>query len=194
MKVGSIAIDAADLADLLKARTAPKRVRLPNCTHITMARVHYGMHYPCPVCGRVPPLGFLYECVQDIDIAFSHRSAEVNDGAPAESTKSDLRRELEDIGVSESIIKTAEQGGYTEEQIEKVKAMKQAVNHSIADAVQAQQINNAVAKLSHFEQGTSNNDGALNSTPVKEVVSLNMFHMRSQQCADTPSLRKNAYS
>jgi hypothetical protein len=171
MRVRSVAIDATDLADQLKARTAPKRVRTPNCTHITMERVHYGEDVPCPVCRRVPSMGFLYECRQDSDVAFSHCSAVVDDESPNESTKSPLRRELEDIGMSESIVRTAEQDGYTHQQLEKLKTLKEELKQTIADTVQAQQINNAVAKLNYYGLGPSNNDGALASSPVKDSVS-----------------------
>jgi hypothetical protein len=153
-----------------KARPAPKRVRTPNCTHITMERVHYDEDLPCPVCGRVPPMRFLYECRQDDDIAFSH-CAVVDDEDPDEQAKSHLRQELEHIGLSESVIVTAEQGGYTEQQLEKLKALKQELKQAIADAVQVQQISIAEAKLSNWRQGPSNNDGALNSIPTKDLVS-----------------------
>jgi hypothetical protein len=172
MRVGSIATTATTPTDQLKARTAPKRVRsVPNCTHMTMERVHYD-DFPCPACGRMPPTGFLYECRQDSDVAFSHCSAVVDDESPSESAKSTLRRELEDIGLSESVIKSAERGGYTEQQLEKLKALKEEMKQVIADAVQAQQINNAVVKLHYYGQGPSNNDGALNSSPAKDSVSL----------------------
>ena len=172
MRVGSVASDPANLADQIKARTAPKRVRTPNCTHITMERVYYGDDIPCPVCGRVPPMGFLYECRQDSDVAFSHCSAVGDDESPNESVKSSFRQELKDMGMSESVIRTAEQGGYTEQQLKKLKLLKEELKQTIADVVQAQQINNAVAKLSYYGQAPPNNDGALASSPVKDSVSL----------------------
>jgi hypothetical protein len=156
--------------EIYKARPAPKRVRTPNCTHITMERVHYDEDLPCPVCGRVPPMRFLYECRQDDDIAFSH-CAVVDDEDPEEQAKSPLRQELEHIGLSKSVILTAEQGGYTDQQLEKLKTLKQELKQAIADAVQVQQTGIAEAKLSNWQPGPSNNDGALNSSPTKNLVS-----------------------
>ncbi|KAF2676458.1 hypothetical protein K458DRAFT_321916 [Lentithecium fluviatile CBS 122367] len=182
MRVGSTAIDAADLADRLKARAAPRRLRAPNCTHITMERVWLGDDIQCPVCGRVPSLGFLYECRQDTDVSFSHCKPAVAGNSISESGKSTLRQELEEVGLSESVIHTAEQGGYTEEQLEKLKILKEQLKQVIADTVQAQQINNAVAKLACYRKGPSNNDGAFNSSLTKEMSSPSCHYSACHTC------------
>jgi hypothetical protein len=191
MRVSDVAINVAHLADQLEARTARRereRVRTPNCTHITMERVHYDDD-PCPVCGRVPALGFMYECRQDDDVEFSG-SAVVDDDAADESTKSDLRRELEDIGLSESVIVTAEQGGYTDQQLEKLKILKEELKQTVADAMQKQQISRAVAKLAYCNK-PSNHDGALNSSPALALVSRHCAPV-SRPIADIHSLSVQA--
>ncbi|KAF1960979.1 hypothetical protein CC80DRAFT_404224 [Byssothecium circinans] len=171
MKVGAVDIDVAVLADTLKARAAVKRARVPSCTHISMERVYLGEEGHCAVCGRLPAMGFLYQCRQDSDRV---EPGEKNDEWP----KSDLRCELELIGLSESVIVSAEEGKYTDEQLEKLKILKRALNQAVADATQGTEANQAAEKLAAAEESPSNNDGALNSI-VEEEKALTRCSFRA---------------
>ena len=93
-------------SDKVKARTMPKRVRTPNCTHVDMDRI-YGQHQQCFVCGREPSIGFLYECRQDCS---SRSLQEFHSQEDFNCLKSPLRTELEAAGLSESVIQSAERG------------------------------------------------------------------------------------
>jgi len=93
----------------------------PGCTHIHMDRL-YGNHQ-CTTCSRVSPFGWLYSCKQDELQA--PVSAPCQIASPDYSAdKSTLRTELEWIGLSEWVIKAAEAGEYTPEQLEKLKQQK----------------------------------------------------------------------
>lgn len=151
------------MAAQLKARIAPRRARTPNCTHISMERV-YCHDTPCPVCLRVPPMGFLYECRQDSDVPLLPCTAIADTDSIDDSAKSQLRRELEEAGLSESIIATAEQGGYADTQLDKLKALKDAMRQTIVDAMQPRPV-------ACGAPGPSNNDGASASSQVKRPVS-----------------------
>lgn len=149
----------------------PKRARIPNCTHISMERVHLGRYGRCFVCGQVPSIGFLYECRQDHDPALQPTSEIGQDCDDA--TKSDLCRDLEEAGLSKSIIAAAEQHKYTDEQLEKLKTLKEEMKQVILDTLQSKHSNETAAK----EDNTpSNNDGALNSTPVTVMVCKSPNH------------------
>ncbi|KAH6642291.1 hypothetical protein C7974DRAFT_430781 [Boeremia exigua] len=132
---------------------------MPNCTHVNMDRI-YGRDQQCYVCGREPSIGFLYECRQDCSSLSLHNFLEESEDG---DTKSALRLELEDIGLSESVIRTAEQGYYTTAQLELLKSQKQDLRQIIEDSVQGSQINDVVARLTAFASTPSNNDGAMNS-------------------------------
>ena len=132
MKVSPIDVDVdvALVADTLKKRSTGKRVRTPNCTHVSMERVFLGEDGHCEVCGRVPAMGFLYECRQDWDYdplsPTSHTDSETS-GQP----KSPLRRDLEMFGLSESVIATADEGKYSAGQLEKLKELKKELNQCV---------------------------------------------------------------
>jgi len=161
MRVGRADIKVRDLVNQIKARNMPKskRVRTPNCTHVDMDRV-YGRDQQCFVCGREPSIGFLYECRQDCDTRSLHDLLEQENEDSREILKSDMRLQLEWVGLSESVIHAAEQGHYTKAQLEKLKGQKQELRLTISDALQASQINNAVSKLAAMEYMPPNNDGA----------------------------------
>jgi hypothetical protein len=167
MKVHDANICVADLAKRLQARHAAKRVA--NCTHVNMDRV-YGRNQQCFVCGRAPSMGFLYVCRQDnlpLSDIFGER---VRESFGQTGTKSTLRQELEDVGLSESVIFAAERGEYTDAQLEKLKALKLELKQAIEDAEQGARINGMAAKLTASAKAPPNNDGALNSTLQKDPV------------------------
>ncbi|KAJ4362400.1 hypothetical protein N0V83_010493 [Neocucurbitaria cava] len=170
--------------DQLKARTMPKRVRTPNCTHVDMDRV-YGQDLQCHVCGRVPSIGFLYECRQD------RHSESLHDLLPQEAgeaklTKSSLRSQLESIGLSESVILTAEAGHYTDAQLNKLKALKLELRQIISDVEQKSDINDAVARLTSIAKGSLHDASALEKDAVSgprqrpQGVRLRQLHLVSQ--------------
>jgi hypothetical protein len=170
MRVGNVDINLGHLVDQIKARKMPKRIRTPNCTHLVMDRI-YDRDEQCDICGRPPLIGFLYECRQDWNLPTLHdMSMEENEGHAA-TVKSTLRLNLEGLGLSQSVIRAAEQGHYTDAQIEKIKAQKKDLRDIISDSLQASQINDAAAKLAAIAQEPPNNDGALNSTARDDTVS-----------------------
>lgn len=153
--------DLSTVVDPIK-RTMAKRVRTANCTHINMDRI-YGRDQQCYVCGREPSIGFLYECRQDCTSPSLQDLLSAAEGAQSDRTLSSLRSELESAGLSESVIRTAEQGHYTPAQLEILKIQKQELKQTIEDSIQGSQINDVVAKLAAFASTPSNNDGAMNS-------------------------------
>jgi hypothetical protein len=150
----------------------PKRVRTPNCTHVDMDRV-YGRDLLCFVCGRSPSIGFLYECKQDSDRESMHDRILREQVDRIEPVKSDLRLELESVGLSESVILTAESGHYTNTQLTKLKELKLELRQTILDTRQASQINDAVAKLAAIARAPF--DGTYGSMPNKDPVSALQF-------------------
>jgi hypothetical protein len=154
-----------------KAGVPVKRARVPNCTHVSMDRV-YLEGARCSQCTRLPPLGFLYECHQDRDYGFPQSVPMPGGEHVDESAKSELRRNLERIGLSESVIATAEEGKYTSKQLEKLKAQKMDLNQVISDVLQAREANQAAQMLDAASKNPSNNDGAANSVAKQDAVSL----------------------
>ncbi|KAF2873519.1 hypothetical protein BDV95DRAFT_488918 [Massariosphaeria phaeospora] len=127
----------------------------------------YGRDQHCFVCGREPSIGFLYVCRQDCppcSLASTHQTDD------SDASKSTLRRELEHVGLSESVILTAERGEYTNAQLSKLKTQKLELKQIIADADQAKLINNVVAKMNKSASVPPNHDGASSSTPAQETV------------------------
>jgi CRISPR/Cas system-associated protein Cas10 (large subunit of type III CRISPR-Cas system) len=172
MRVGNLDIHLHNLVDQIKARKMAKRSRTPTCTHLSMDCV-YGQQQRCHVCGRPPSIGFLYECRQDCDAQSLHNLILKGDEKEnhVEDTKSDMRLQLEWLGLSESIIITAELGDYTPVQLEKLKSQKKDLRQIISDTLQVTHINNAVVNLAAIAQTPSSYDGTLNSTMSKDRVS-----------------------
>lgn len=163
MKARSTAIAAAHLANRPQVRAAPKRVHSPSCTHVTMDRVFVGKGAQCFACGHAPSLGFLYECREYCSpVPHSVLSEpDVIDGGG--SQKSSLRRELEEIGMSESVIAAAEGGHYTTQELAQLKCSKSRLNWAVTAAIHRAQSANARAHLT----GTG---GATNGTAGGDVV------------------------
>lgn len=171
MRVGNAEISLCDLVNQIKGRKMPKRSRAPNCTHLDMDRV-FGRHQLCDLCGRSPSIGFLYECRQDWETqSLCDLLIGDDDDEHIEVVKSDARLNLEWLGMSESVIHTAEQGYYTKAQLEKLKTQKKELREIISDQLQASHINDAAARLAALAQAPSNNDGTLSSTFEKDAVS-----------------------
>ncbi|KAJ4315408.1 hypothetical protein N0V94_005977 [Neodidymelliopsis sp. IMI 364377] len=124
----------------------------------------YGRDQQCYVCGREPSIGFLYECRQDCSSPSLHDLLSKAEDKKCLQTKSALRFELENIGLSESVIRTAEQGYYTASQLATLKTQKKDLEQTIADSIQGSQINDVVARLTALARAPSNNDGATYST------------------------------
>jgi hypothetical protein len=152
-----------------------KRMRAPNCTHVDMDRV-FGRELGCYVCGLSPSIGFLYECRQDGDAESLHGLIP-QDADRTEPVKSKLRKELESIGLSESIIVTAESGHYTRAQLNKLKELKLELRQTITDTQQASQTNEAMSRLAAMAKAPSNNDGTFSSmpTPTESVSDLQKY-------------------
>ena len=154
----------------------PKRVRTPNCTHVDMDRV-FGRDQQCYVCGHSPSIGFLYQCRQDCNLDSLQDLLSLDDDK-IEHVKSDLRLQLEDVGLSEAIIVAAENGHYTEAQLTRLQEQKLELRQITIDVQQKSEINQAVAKLVAVIKKPSNNDGTFSSSPVKETVSHPTKHPR----------------
>lgn len=147
-----------------------KRMRAPNCTHVDMDRI-FGHDLQCHVCGRSPSIGFLYECKQDHNA--ETLSELVNQHMDKiEISKSSLRQELEAIGLNESIILTAENGHYTDEQLEKLKELKLELNDIISMTEEVGQANDFVSKLAAMAKLPYTIDGTYNSVPAKVRATL----------------------
>jgi hypothetical protein len=150
------------------AKHAP--VRTGNCTHINMDRL-YGPSEHCQVCGTFPAIGFLYVCNQ-LDTRPTDVEWEWEDEDNHEETKLTLRMELEAIGVSQSMIGAAEQGEYTQTQLDMIKQQKIHLKQAISDVVEVEQANSAFAMLASLAKGVSSTDGTWNDAQVKhEVIS-----------------------
>ncbi|KAL1797783.1 hypothetical protein ACET3X_004389 [Alternaria dauci] len=147
-----------------------KRMRVPNCTHLDMDRV-FGHDQHCSVCGHSPSIGFLYECRQDHKIT-TLRTLLSKEQDRVEPVKSELRQELERIGLSESIIRNAESGHYTAMQLKKLKALKLELQQVISDTRQATEASDIVARLTALAGVTYSTDGTLNSLPATDSVSI----------------------
>jgi hypothetical protein len=104
----------------------PRRVAVPraNCTHITMDVLH-GPGMTCDFCGRASVLGWLYQCQQDKlssaqareELRYITHDLPVNEMSPI--------KELEAIGMSDSIIDQFKKGNvYEPWQVELLKAQK----------------------------------------------------------------------
>lgn len=131
----------------------------------------YDRELHCFVCGRQPAIGFLYECRQDCGSHpfTTHDGLDVGYGPQTgpESLLSQL--ELQEVGLSESVITTAEQGGYTDTQLIILKKQKLELRQAIEDTIQARNINSMAAKLA-APLATSNTDGTFHSAPREESV------------------------
>ncbi|USP81806.1 hypothetical protein yc1106_09080 [Curvularia clavata] len=122
-----------------------ERPSSPNCTHVDMDRV-YGYDQRCCVCGSLSSIGFLYQCKQD-NKPNSIVGLESQKTGKIGPVKSNLRKELERSGLSESVITGAESGHYTTQQLQKLKQLKRDLRHTIIDVEQADQANDAIARL-----------------------------------------------
>ncbi|KAH7384384.1 hypothetical protein DE146DRAFT_681396 [Phaeosphaeria sp. MPI-PUGE-AT-0046c] len=164
-----------NLVNRVKPRKVSKRYRTPNCTHLDMDRV-FGRHQQCDVCGRPPSIGFLYECRQDWETQSLHDALAEDMDEGKEVVKSGVRLQLESLGFSESIICAAEQGHYTDVQLEKIIEQKKDLRQIISDSLQASQINSAAAKLAAMAHAPSNNDGACDSILGKAATDIDVIY------------------
>ena len=111
-----------------------RAIAKPNCTHIDMDRL-FG-HHQCQLCWRFPALGWVYVCRQD---SYQQGTAMfVPTKTPVElelNEQSQLRAELQAIGLSNSVIEAAEKDFYTLEQLEILKLQKLHLKQVISLAV-----------------------------------------------------------
>lgn len=140
-----------------------KRSRVPGCTHIDVTRTHIPLEQ-CHLCLTASPMGFLYECQQECDRTTLREVIEQHSGKP-NVKKSDLRQQLECVGLSESVIITAELGHYTKAQLELLQMQKAELRQAIEDALERDQINKWTAMI------PSNHDGTISSRILTEKVS-----------------------
>lgn len=140
-----------------------------NCTHLDMDRV-YGYDQRCCVCGSFSSIGFLYQCKQD---NHANQISSVVSQKPGKTgpVKSSLRNELEECGLSESIIRGAESGHYTKQQLQKLKQLKRELQDTITDVEQAEQANGAIARLMEMSITPCSPEEGVDSLPNADTVS-----------------------
>ncbi|KAJ4299569.1 hypothetical protein N0V90_004815 [Kalmusia sp. IMI 367209] len=151
----------------MRPRNALRR-KAPACTHVSMERIPLSQsgYDQCPSCGSYRTLGFLYVCRQECDIAYVESiSGGISDDGD-KTSKSTLRRELEHIRLSESVITAAEQGLYTHHQLGKLKAQKTKLNRVIADVLAGVRAKDTPTSITVNANEPSNNDGAFSSIPT----------------------------
>ncbi|KAL1388200.1 hypothetical protein HDK64DRAFT_126170 [Phyllosticta capitalensis] len=107
----------------------------PACTHVTMERFYGGT---CYTCGRKGTLGFVYVCSQDEGEKGDPWSmlAKLHHDAPPDDPLGPLDR-LKNVGLSPSIVRQANQGLYTDDQIETLLRQRRHV----LDVIEAQNPN-----------------------------------------------------
>jgi hypothetical protein len=115
------------MASVSRSNRRPPPQCITACTHIRMDRV-YG-NWSCDICHSPSPFGWLYSCSSDVP--------EVGDYSFVKSMThpvSPAGEELRQLGLSESIIKEFEKGGYTDDQVQKLIRQKQQVLEKSAQA------------------------------------------------------------
>lgn len=110
----------------------------PVCTHLTMDKL-FGTDEACHMCNRIPGIGFIYACQQDSPRHQHGLELPKSPKSPKRIKKMKGRHapnELELLGFSESVVKAAAAGHYTKQQIQKLKAQRNAVTETIVKALQ----------------------------------------------------------
>lgn len=107
--------------------------RRPQCTHISMSRVHGNV--TCSMCGHIPEIGWVYACQQD-RLPDQYDALPDVDAIPVtipdESDYFDGRaREAEYLQMSQSIIKGIRAGDYDIDQVEKLIKQRENVIRTI---------------------------------------------------------------
>ncbi|KEQ78083.1 hypothetical protein M436DRAFT_69216 [Aureobasidium namibiae CBS 147.97] len=118
-------ISQAGMATVNRSNRRPPPQCVTACTHIRMDRL-FG-NWTCDMCQNPSPLGWLYRCSSDVP--------EVGDYAFIKSIThpvSPAGERLRQLGLSESIIKEFERGGYTDEQVQTLIRQKQQVQEKAA--------------------------------------------------------------
>jgi hypothetical protein len=114
----------------------------------------------------------LYECRQDWETQSLRDLIMGNDTEDqVEVPKCDMQLELEWLGLSESVILTAEQGHYSRAQLDILKTQKKELRQTISDSLQASHAIDAAARLAALAHTPSSHDGALDSTLRRDTVS-----------------------
>ncbi|KAF2281105.1 uncharacterized protein EI97DRAFT_389447 [Westerdykella ornata] len=139
------------VSKLVKHTAAPPRrarAASANCSHIDMDRL-YTREKVCCLCQRPPSMGFLYVCRADRECRRFAATQALLDTDPDDERKSmsPLRRELAEAGLSESVIRQAEQGVYTAAQLGILKKQKLVLKQTIQDTYQAEHALSVAARL-----------------------------------------------
>ncbi len=130
--------------DSVQSQQSPPRppAARPTCTHVNMDKVFAG--HSCQLCHRTPSIGWVYACQQDhsapriLKLANKTRKKLLK-GRRRTST------ELELLGFNKSIVKAAENGFYTREQLNVLKGQK----HHLKATIESAQKENEVMKSKH---------------------------------------------
>ncbi|KAK1056246.1 hypothetical protein LTR33_013937 [Friedmanniomyces endolithicus] len=102
-----------------QAASAP--ARRPQCTHMTMDRVHSNL--ACHMCQKGPSIGWLYVCTQDRD--FDQLMSSTHSGSsallPNESSHDDVQARLaESVGITAGVVEGIRNRAYSVEQVDKL--------------------------------------------------------------------------
>jgi hypothetical protein len=121
---------------LLPIDTSTRKIPTrPTCTHLNMDKL-YTSDEACYLCNRIPTIGWLYACQQDV---VEHEQYMVE--RPPSRKKlfrgktRQAQSELEGLGFSRSIINAASEGHYNDLQIEALKKQKKSVLSAVAAAL-----------------------------------------------------------
>jgi hypothetical protein len=116
-------------------QSAPRQITVrPVCTHVSMDMVYSASI--CNLCGKLPSMGWLYECQQD-----QCQEYLVNDLKKPnveDIIETFHVREMKLLGFSRSVISQAERGMYTDDQIEILKRQKIGAKEVIAKRIHLQ--------------------------------------------------------
>ncbi|KAK3067943.1 hypothetical protein LTR53_014864 [Teratosphaeriaceae sp. CCFEE 6253] len=108
-----------------QVRQTGQSSRRPQCTHMTMDRVHGNL--TCYMCTKTPAIGWLYVCTQDREL---DQSAPLHDPdsfliVPNESSYYDVQARLtESLGIKACVVRGIRNRDYTFEQVDKLLEQK----------------------------------------------------------------------
>lgn len=141
-----------------QSRQPAPRVKVPACTHTVMTRL-YGAH-TCHNCGRIPSIGWLYACRQDlVQPTYDLSTSDSADALPAVADDNSYfeaqAKIAASIGMSASVTKQMTAGAYTYDQIETLLAQRRLVIDTIKRTKHLSSASSSPIPVQHLTQGAS---------------------------------------